>query len=178
MPHLYPRCRYRSVMDMVKSWHQEKQHYSFPHPRECNPRCPSKCSGSVCSHYTQVSTAASPEPEAKGGLVQLTSAAGIQDRFFQLPASDQAVVLAAGGMLVMPFHPGLLQHLGCCRKVPGVHNPAVTFWPVDMEVSNFFKAFFPLLWPFSPHCTSGNLKVVRRKNKPLCTFAKHESSSL
>ncbi|NXU68613.1 CRSPL inhibitor, partial [Horornis vulcanius] len=51
--------RYRSVMDMVKSWHQEKQHYSFPHPRECNPRCPSKCSGSVCSHYTQVSTAAS-----------------------------------------------------------------------------------------------------------------------
>ncbi|XP_033375024.1 peptidase inhibitor R3HDML [Parus major] len=46
--------RYRSVMDMVKSWHQEKQHYSFPHPRECNPRCPSKCSGSVCSHYTQM----------------------------------------------------------------------------------------------------------------------------
>ncbi|KGL85888.1 Peptidase inhibitor R3HDML, partial [Charadrius vociferus] len=25
--------RYRSVVDMVKSWHQEKQHYSFPHPR-------------------------------------------------------------------------------------------------------------------------------------------------
>ncbi|KAJ7413065.1 Peptidase inhibitor R3HDML [Willisornis vidua] len=45
--------RYRSVIDMVKSWHQEKQHYSFPHPHECNPRCPSKCSGSVCSHYTQ-----------------------------------------------------------------------------------------------------------------------------
>ncbi|XP_061865104.1 peptidase inhibitor R3HDML isoform X2 [Colius striatus] len=45
--------RYRSVTDMVKSWHQEKQHYSFPHPHECNPRCPSKCSGSVCSHYTQ-----------------------------------------------------------------------------------------------------------------------------
>ncbi|KFP33588.1 Peptidase inhibitor R3HDML, partial [Colius striatus] len=47
-------CRYRSVTDMVKSWHQEKQHYSFPHPHECNPRCPSKCSGSVCSHYTQM----------------------------------------------------------------------------------------------------------------------------
>lgn len=60
-------CRYRSVVDMVKSWHQEKQHYSFPHPRECNPRCPSKCSGSVCSHYTQVSTAVPcnpPEPPA------------------------------------------------------------------------------------------------------------------
>ncbi|XP_009585719.1 PREDICTED: peptidase inhibitor R3HDML-like, partial [Fulmarus glacialis] len=25
--------RYRSVVDMVKSWHQEKQHYSFPQPR-------------------------------------------------------------------------------------------------------------------------------------------------
>ncbi|KAF2981260.1 hypothetical protein EK904_004067 [Melospiza melodia maxima] len=48
------RYRYRSVLDMVKSWHQEKQHYSFPQPRECNPRCPSKCSGSVCSHYTQM----------------------------------------------------------------------------------------------------------------------------
>ncbi|XP_029816288.1 peptidase inhibitor R3HDML [Manacus vitellinus] len=46
--------RYRSVTDMVKSWHQEQQHYSFPHPRECSPRCPSKCSGSVCSHYTQM----------------------------------------------------------------------------------------------------------------------------
>nr|XP_005491353.1 peptidase inhibitor R3HDML [Zonotrichia albicollis] len=46
--------RYRSVLDMVKSWHQEKQHYSFPQPRECNPRCPSTCSGSVCSHYTQM----------------------------------------------------------------------------------------------------------------------------
>ncbi|XP_021272748.1 peptidase inhibitor R3HDML isoform X1 [Numida meleagris] len=45
--------RYRSVVDMVRSWHHEQQHYSFPHPRECNPRCPSKCSGSVCSHYTQ-----------------------------------------------------------------------------------------------------------------------------
>lgn len=48
------RGRYRSVVDMVRSWHHEQQHYSFPHPRECNPRCPSKCSGSVCSHYTQV----------------------------------------------------------------------------------------------------------------------------
>uniref|UniRef100_A0A663N0T4 R3H domain containing like n=1 Tax=Athene cunicularia TaxID=194338 RepID=A0A663N0T4_ATHCN len=29
--------RYRSIVDMVKSWHQEKQHYSFPQPHECNP---------------------------------------------------------------------------------------------------------------------------------------------
>lgn len=55
-------CRYRSVVDMVKSWHQEKQHYSFPHPHECNPRCPSKCSSSVCSHYTQVSATAPCTP--------------------------------------------------------------------------------------------------------------------
>ncbi|XP_074776405.1 peptidase inhibitor R3HDML [Athene noctua] len=51
--------RYRSIVDMVKSWHQEKQHYSFPQPHECNPRCPSKCSGSVCSHYTQMVWASS-----------------------------------------------------------------------------------------------------------------------
>lgn len=57
-------CRYRSIVDMVKSWHQEKQHYSFPHPRECNPRCPSKCSGSVCSHYTQVSATAPCTPRS------------------------------------------------------------------------------------------------------------------
>lgn len=63
-------CRYRSVVDMVKSWHQEKQHYSFPHPRECNPRCPSKCSGSVCSHYTQVSTTAPPAPQPSGTRLQ------------------------------------------------------------------------------------------------------------
>lgn len=68
-------------MDMVKSWHQEKQHYSFPQPRECNPRCPSKCSGSVCSHYTQVSTATPGIQLQMGGLGQLTAlppaAAGI-----------------------------------------------------------------------------------------------------
>nr|XP_006132298.1 peptidase inhibitor R3HDML [Pelodiscus sinensis] len=51
--------RYRSVVDLVKSWYYEKQHYSFPYPRECNPRCPSKCSGSVCSHYTQMVWASS-----------------------------------------------------------------------------------------------------------------------
>lgn len=64
-------CRYRSVVDMVKSWHQEKQHYSFPHPHECNPRCPSKCSGSVCSHYTQVSPTGPRDLAANRG--QLTA---------------------------------------------------------------------------------------------------------
>nr|XP_009511531.1 PREDICTED: peptidase inhibitor R3HDML-like [Phalacrocorax carbo] len=76
---------YRSVVDMVKSWHQEKQHYSFPHPRECNPRCPSKCSGSVCSHSTQVRAAhstlgccstcaaSSPSPSSWQQAVMLSS---------------------------------------------------------------------------------------------------------
>ncbi|XP_043946499.1 peptidase inhibitor R3HDML [Protopterus annectens] len=46
--------RYRSVVDLVKSWHDEKLYYSFPYPQECNPSCPNKCSGSVCGHYTQM----------------------------------------------------------------------------------------------------------------------------
>ncbi|XP_039207864.1 peptidase inhibitor R3HDML [Crotalus tigris] len=51
--------RYLSVMDLVKSWYYEKQHYIFPYPHECKPRCPSKCNGSVCSHYTQMVWASS-----------------------------------------------------------------------------------------------------------------------
>uniref|UniRef100_A0A8C5WU48 R3H domain containing like n=1 Tax=Laticauda laticaudata TaxID=8630 RepID=A0A8C5WU48_LATLA len=51
--------RYYSVMDLVKSWYYEKQHYTFPYPHECKPRCPSKCNGSVCSHYTQMVWASS-----------------------------------------------------------------------------------------------------------------------
>lgn len=103
-------CRYGSVVDMVKSWHQEKQHYSFPHPRECNPRCPSKCSGSVCSHYTQVSTeaphsppTAAPQPprtslQTRGqprvpwaaavqGAALLPAAAGIRDQILAAACS-------------------------------------------------------------------------------------------
>ncbi|MBN3296267.1 CRSPL inhibitor, partial [Amia calva] len=45
--------RYRSVIELVRSWYDERQFYSFPYPHECNPSCPNKCSGSVCSHYTQ-----------------------------------------------------------------------------------------------------------------------------
>lgn len=98
---------------------------------------------------------------------------GSRIKSWQLPASDQAAVLAtgsvsAGGMQVMPSHPGPFQHLGCCRKVPGAHNALRSNW--DLLASwqggfHCFKSFFPLLWPFSPHCTSGNLKVVKRKKK-------------
>ena len=39
--------RYQSITDLVKSWHEERHHFSYP----------SRCSGSVCSHYTQVRSA-------------------------------------------------------------------------------------------------------------------------
>uniref|UniRef100_F6Y2I4 R3H domain containing like n=1 Tax=Equus caballus TaxID=9796 RepID=F6Y2I4_HORSE len=51
--------RYRSVVDLVKSWSAEKRHYLFPAPKDCTPRCPWRCSGPVCSHYTQMVWASS-----------------------------------------------------------------------------------------------------------------------
>ncbi|XP_004468988.2 peptidase inhibitor R3HDML [Dasypus novemcinctus] len=51
--------RYRSVVELVKPWSEEKQYYSFPAPRDCNPHCPRHCSGPVCSHYTQMVWASS-----------------------------------------------------------------------------------------------------------------------
>ncbi|XP_040837028.1 peptidase inhibitor R3HDML [Ochotona curzoniae] len=51
--------RFRSVVDLVKAWSEEKRHYLFPAPRDCNPHCPWRCSGPVCSHYTQMVWASS-----------------------------------------------------------------------------------------------------------------------
>ncbi|OWK03562.1 hypothetical protein Celaphus_00007996, partial [Cervus elaphus hippelaphus] len=51
--------RYRSVVDLVKSWSEEKRHYLFPAPKDCTPHCPWRCSGPVCSHYTQMVWASS-----------------------------------------------------------------------------------------------------------------------
>ncbi|XP_071403652.1 peptidase inhibitor R3HDML [Centroberyx affinis] len=36
--------RYRSITDMVRSWHDERHQFSYPN----------RCSGPVCSHYTQM----------------------------------------------------------------------------------------------------------------------------
>ncbi|KAK1803565.1 hypothetical protein P4O66_020985 [Electrophorus voltai] len=36
--------RYRSVIELVRSWHDEKQSFSYPN----------RCNGAVCSHYTQM----------------------------------------------------------------------------------------------------------------------------
>ncbi|KAK3534703.1 hypothetical protein QTP86_023782 [Hemibagrus guttatus] len=38
----------------VQAWYDEVQHFSFPYPQECNPYCPYRCSGPVCTHYTQL----------------------------------------------------------------------------------------------------------------------------
>uniref|UniRef100_A0A8C5UYE1 R3H domain containing like n=1 Tax=Microcebus murinus TaxID=30608 RepID=A0A8C5UYE1_MICMU len=48
--------QYRSVVDIVKAWSEEKQHYLFPAPKDCDPHCPWHCRGSACSHYTQISS--------------------------------------------------------------------------------------------------------------------------
>lgn len=46
--------RYRPPTFHVQAWYDEVKDYSFPYPQECNPYCPFKCSGPVCTHYTQV----------------------------------------------------------------------------------------------------------------------------
>ncbi|XP_004062243.3 peptidase inhibitor R3HDML [Gorilla gorilla gorilla] len=51
--------QYRSVVDLMKSWSEEKRHYLFPALRDCNPHCPWRCDGPTCSHYTQMVWASS-----------------------------------------------------------------------------------------------------------------------
>lgn len=46
--------RYRSPAFHVQSWYDEVKDYTYPYPHECNPWCPDKCTGSMCTHYTQV----------------------------------------------------------------------------------------------------------------------------
>uniref|UniRef100_A0A8C2IML0 Cysteine-rich secretory protein LCCL domain containing 1a n=1 Tax=Cyprinus carpio TaxID=7962 RepID=A0A8C2IML0_CYPCA len=46
--------RYRPPTSHVQAWYDEIKDYSFPYPQECNPHCPFKCSGPVCTHYTQL----------------------------------------------------------------------------------------------------------------------------
>ncbi|KAF3835937.1 hypothetical protein F7725_028495 [Dissostichus mawsoni] len=46
--------RYRSILQLVKPWYDEVKDYSFPYPRDCNPRCPLRCYGPMCTHYTQM----------------------------------------------------------------------------------------------------------------------------
>ncbi|KAG8441918.1 hypothetical protein GDO86_010919 [Hymenochirus boettgeri] len=46
--------RYRPPTYHVQAWYDEVRDYTFPYPQECNPYCPFRCSGPVCTHYTQL----------------------------------------------------------------------------------------------------------------------------
>ncbi|XP_060727626.1 cysteine-rich secretory protein LCCL domain-containing 2 [Tachysurus vachellii] len=46
--------RYRSPAYHVQAWYDEVKDYTFPYPHECNPWCPERCSGPMCTHYTQI----------------------------------------------------------------------------------------------------------------------------
>lgn len=46
--------RYRPLTYHVQAWYDEVRDFSYPYPQECNPYCPYRCSGPVCTHYTQV----------------------------------------------------------------------------------------------------------------------------
>ncbi|KAK5898479.1 hypothetical protein CgunFtcFv8_015893 [Champsocephalus gunnari] len=46
--------RHRPPTFHVQAWYDEVKDYSFPYPQECDPYCPFRCSGPVCTHYTQL----------------------------------------------------------------------------------------------------------------------------
>uniref|UniRef100_A0A3B5A0D4 Cysteine rich secretory protein LCCL domain containing 2 n=1 Tax=Stegastes partitus TaxID=144197 RepID=A0A3B5A0D4_9TELE len=46
--------RYRSPAFHVQAWYDEVKDYTYPYPHECNPWCPERCSGPMCTHYTQL----------------------------------------------------------------------------------------------------------------------------
>ncbi|KAG9336919.1 hypothetical protein JZ751_030032 [Albula glossodonta] len=46
--------RYRSPAYHVQAWYDEVKDYTYPYPDECNPWCPDRCSGPMCTHYTQL----------------------------------------------------------------------------------------------------------------------------
>ncbi|KAM6980628.1 cysteine-rich secretory protein LCCL domain-containing 2 [Aplochiton taeniatus] len=46
--------RYRSPSYHVQAWYDEVKDYTYPYPHECKPWCPDRCSGPMCTHYTQL----------------------------------------------------------------------------------------------------------------------------
>ncbi|KAM3828963.1 cysteine-rich secretory protein LCCL domain-containing 2 [Vipera latastei] len=46
--------RHRSPSFHVQSWYDEVKDYTYPYPHECNPWCPDRCTGPMCTHYTQM----------------------------------------------------------------------------------------------------------------------------
>lgn len=54
--------RYRSPAMQVQAWYDEVKDYTYPYPHECDPWCPERCAGPMCSHYTQVTLGAGRAP--------------------------------------------------------------------------------------------------------------------
>ncbi|XP_067327270.1 cysteine-rich secretory protein LCCL domain-containing 2 [Anolis sagrei] len=46
--------RFRPPSFHVQSWYDEVKDYTYPYPHECNPWCPERCTGPMCTHYTQI----------------------------------------------------------------------------------------------------------------------------
>ncbi|XP_018594388.2 cysteine-rich secretory protein LCCL domain-containing 2-like isoform X1 [Scleropages formosus] len=46
--------RYRSPAQHVQAWYDEVKDYTYPYRHECRPFCPDRCSGPMCTHYTQL----------------------------------------------------------------------------------------------------------------------------
>uniref|UniRef100_A0A3P8YBY5 LCCL domain-containing protein n=1 Tax=Esox lucius TaxID=8010 RepID=A0A3P8YBY5_ESOLU len=46
--------RHRSPAYHVQAWYDEVKDYTYPYQHECNPWCPDRCSGPMCTHYTQL----------------------------------------------------------------------------------------------------------------------------
>lgn len=46
--------RYVSPAAQVQTWYDEAKDYTYPYPHECRPWCPERCSGTMCTHYTQL----------------------------------------------------------------------------------------------------------------------------
>lgn len=78
----------------MQSWYDEVKDYTYPYPHECNPWCPERCSGPMCTHYTQVS------PEA----LAATSAQHPQTPSLTLQACSSVESLHSLITIMFPFN--------------------------------------------------------------------------
>ncbi|XP_064169624.1 cysteine-rich secretory protein LCCL domain-containing 2 [Anguilla rostrata] len=46
--------KYRSPAYHIQAWYDEAKDYTYPYPEECSPWCPDRCTGPMCTHYTQL----------------------------------------------------------------------------------------------------------------------------
>nr|XP_020465458.1 cysteine-rich secretory protein LCCL domain-containing 2 [Monopterus albus] len=46
--------RPRTPASHIRAWYNEEKDYTYPYPHECRPWCPDRCSGPMCTHYTQI----------------------------------------------------------------------------------------------------------------------------